>query len=479
MNAYDYYIGKSDIEQIHDASLQILSEVGVCFESEKALEVFRKNGVKTDGNIVYIDSETVDYALKNAPESFSLVADFDKEIQVGNHSMNTRIIGHPTYMLKDNKICPMQAQDGIDQFKLSETSTVTNCTGLNYAFLNGIQTTKKEHIFAPMAFALKYSQKDKIFLDINVAGFSKEEAYLYTKKGIKLAKRFYGLDNASIMATVFNALSPLCYDEVPIYKMIANLEEDQACIIACCGMPMMTSPPSLAGMLAETNAEILAGIVFSQLYKPGAKVIYGNTSASTDMRTLQLGIGAPETALIGYATAALADYYHLPFRTLGGLSDAKQFDFQAGSESTMMLQATYDVRPDIVIHNTGCIGSFNVVSLEKIIADEEIIRMLLRKKRGIEVTRNILCLEEIKKAGPRGSFLKGRTPKMYRDEFYLPELFNKDDPNNWQNNGAVTIYDSAKKLVKERIEAYETPHRTAEQNKLLDEYLPAVYKQSI
>ena len=479
MNFYEKYISKEAVEEIHACTLRILSEVGVRFESEKALEVFRRNGVKVDGCMVYIDRDTVEKALKTVPSSFELLSDFDKKIPMGNHAMNTRIIGHPAFILKDGAIRPMAAEDAIAQFKMSETSPIANCVGVNYAFLNGISVTKEQRVFGPMAFGLKYSGKDKIFLDINVTGCSSDEAYTYTKNGIQLAKNFYGVKDASMMITVINALSPLCYDDTPIHKMTAYMEEDQACIIACCGMPMMTSPPSLAGMLAQTNADVLAGIVFAQLYKPGAKVVYGNTSGSTDMRTIQLGIGSAEAALVGYATAALADFYNIPFRALGGLSDAKQLDYQAGAESMLMLQATYETKPDIVIHHIGCVGSFNVVSLEKIIADEEVAGMVQRKLKGVDVTEKKLCFDTIQSVGPRGTFLQGRTPKMYREEFYLSKLFNKDDANNWQNQGAVPLYECAKQQVKDRLASYCAPERTKEQDAMLNEYLPDIYKAQI
>ncbi|MEG0379429.1 MAG: trimethylamine methyltransferase family protein, partial [Eubacterium sp.] len=93
--------------------------------------------------------------------------------------------------------------------------------------------------------------------------------------------------------------------------------------------------------------------------------VFGNTSASTNLRSVQLAIGSPETALVSYALAGLSDYYQVPFRTAGGLSDAKNCDSQSGIESMLMCMTTLDIKPDYILHGCGTIGSFNVMSFEK------------------------------------------------------------------------------------------------------------------
>lgn len=480
MKFYENYISKADVEAIHDASLHILSKVGIKFEAEKALDVFRKHGVRVEGDIVYIDEKTFDSALKLVPKTFEVNIAADKKVTVGNHSMFAIIIRHATYISKENKIQKMLASDAIDQFKMSETSTTANLSGLNYAFLNGINVTKEQRILSPLAFVLKYSNKYKLVPDVNVTGCNKEEAYNYVKKGLDIIRQFYGVEKGITMTVNgFNPLSPLCYDATPLSKMMSYIEENQALQIGSCGMPLLTAPASVAGMVAMTNAEALAGIVFAQLYRPGTNVIYGNTSSATDMRTVQLSIGSPEAALVCYATAAMADYYKMPFRTGGGLSDANQFDAQAGAETMMMLETTYETKPDLIYHHLGCLGSFNIVSLEKLILDEEIAEFAQRKLRGIDVTEEKLCLKEIEETGPRGTFLKSRTPKMYREEFYLPKLFNKDDPNNWQNTGAKTQYECAKEIVTKRLASYNPPEITKEQADMIEPYLPDEYKERI
>ncbi|NTW71351.1 MAG: hypothetical protein HGA49_03825 [Eubacteriaceae bacterium] len=480
MKSYEQYVSKTDVERIHENTLRILSEVGVRFESEKAIEVFKNHGVKVEGDTVYIDEDTLKKCLATAPSTFEMVVNHDGTRQtLGAGAMLTCVIGHPAYIAKEGRIEQITSQDSIDQFKMSESSAVANSSNLNFAFLNGLHPTEEQQALGQIAFLLKYSNKYKIHSDPFVIGFSADKSYEYSKKGIDLMKNFFGLQDKHVMLTIINPLSPLCFDAGPINKMLAYTEENQVCAISPCGMPLLTSPASLAGMMSETNAEVLAGLVFIQLVKPGTPVIYGTTSGATDMRTIQLGIGTPEASLVSYATAALADFYQLPFRTGGALSDAKDLDVQAGAESMLMMHTTYNVKPDFVLHHIGCMGTFNVVSLEKFIVDEEIAMMVQRQLKGIDTSDERLCFNEISKVGPRGSFLQGRTPSMYRKEFCMAKVFNKDDPNNWQNTGSKSVFQNAREEVQRRISSYTPPELTKEQINLVKPYLPDVFKETI
>ncbi|MEG0379408.1 MAG: trimethylamine methyltransferase family protein, partial [Eubacterium sp.] len=220
-------------------------------------------------------------------------------------------------------------------------------------------------------------------------------------------------------------------------------------------------------------------IVLTQLLKPGLPIVYGNTSAGTNLRTLQLSIGSPESALVCYATAGLADLYQMPFRTGGSLSDAKDFDIQAGIESTMMTYATLDCGADLIAHACGIMGSFNVISFEKYIIDEEITAMCQQWIRGVSCNEEDFCLESIEKTGPRGSFLKGKTPNIYKRDFYFPKYLNKEDPNQWQSKGAESIHETCAKEVEKRIKSYEPPEITKEQQALLKPFIPSEYQEYI
>lgn len=146
---------------------------------------------------------------------------------------------------------------------------------------------------------------------------------------------------------------------------IAYAANNQPLVLACCSMAGFTSPTTLSATVIQNNAEILAGIVLSQLVRPGAPVVYGNTSTITDMSSMNLCIGAPEYQLISTAASQLEKYYKIPYRSGGGLTDAKDPDIQAGIEATTNLLLSIANGVNFILHAVGIMESFMSVSYEK------------------------------------------------------------------------------------------------------------------
>lgn len=476
MKKYEQFIAKEDIELIHENTIRILENVGVKFEHEEALEIFRKHGIGVEGDVVYMGEKDVRTALSTVPETFTLYSGRGT-VEVGDGSMVKLPVGCPAFIEDHGNIRKILNKDIIDLFKLIDTSPLLDCNHVNFfTESEGFSDDVKRYSY--LALLMKYSNKPFPFAipDTSAEKGSLREAMA---GGIRLMKRFEGVEDKCLASVGINPLSPLCYDHAPIERIIGTCDENQGIWLASCVMPVLTAPPSVASILTMVNAEILAGFVFTQLLKPGTPMIYANVSGSTDLRTIQLSMGNPEAALMIYGTAALADYYRVPFRAGGAISDAKDLDFQAGMESMMMAEATVEAKPDMILHSTGCLGTYNIVSFEKMLMDEEIFAYAERIHRGIDVTEKKICFKDIEKTGPRGNFLSGRTPKMYREEFYLTQYLNKADANDWQNKGRVGLKENAGQKVQERIEAYQAPEITKEQEELLKPYLPEAYRDQI
>lgn len=478
MKSYEKYINKSDVLKIHEATLKILSDTGIIFEDDKALNILKKHGVRTENNKVFFSEKDVSEALKTVPSTINLRLTSDKTVELGNGAMLRIPIGSPNYYSDQNgKIHSMNTEYAVRQFKIAESSNSLDLSQVNCAIISDTKPTFEQRIFGAQAFKFKYGNKpaDTHNAGAIVDGFSPQDVYKYTSQGVDFVNRFKGIASGISCFTTINTFSPLSYHDLAIQQMFAHMDNGQIIAPTPCAMPMLTAPASLAGLLAMTNAEIIAGITFSQIYKPGTPVVYANTSGSTDMRSIQLCVGSAEAALIIYATAAMADFYNLPFRTGGALSDAKQLDAQAGVESMIMAFATLDVKPDFILHNIGCMCSFNAFSCEKFLLDEETLSLSNRLLCGFNINEETLLLNTINKVGPKGSFMIGRTPKTYRKDFYLSNIFNKDDPNNWQNNGGKTVVETAYEEVEKRISSYTTPSLDKEQEKILEPYLPKIF----
>lgn len=218
-------------------------------------------------------------------------------------------------------------------------------------------------------------------------------------------------------------------------------ERNQATMFPCCSMPGVTSPVTLSGTVICNNAENLAGIVYAQLVRPGAPVVYSNTSGGTDMRFVTPAIGSPETALISFASASLAKYYNIPCRTGGSLADSKCVDWQCGVESTFTMMAALMSSASFVLHSCGVMDSFNVLCYEKYLLDEQNIEMIRKLVNGMSVHTDSEELENLSDVGPGGQFIgEEHTMDYMKDELYTPALFNKMSFTGWEDAGKKTLF---------------------------------------
>ncbi|MEG0377170.1 MAG: trimethylamine methyltransferase family protein, partial [Eubacterium sp.] len=402
MKNYERLLSKTDIENIHALSLDILATVGIQFEHEEALSILEAGGCRVEGQRVFFDKAIIEETLKKIPASFELYTQAGPTT-VGGGSMLMEPVSGNIYINDGGQIRRTTNDDTLSLFKIADTSDIITSNYLNY-FADERTMTEDERLFYQTAMMLKYSNKATLEIYPFPLGLPHDYDFeqLYCRS-FDFINRFYGNDTPHGIYLV-NPLSPLCYDTDPLEKLLIMARHGIPMMLAPCAMPMLTAPYSVYSMIAMTNAEVLAGAVLTQLIKPGLPMVFGNTSASTNLRTVQLAIGSPETALVSYALAGLADLYDVPFRTAGGLSDAKNCDAQAGIESMMMCMTTLELRPDYILHGCGTIGSFNVMSFEKFFMDEEAYRMAARLLKGIDTSEEKACFELLQTVGPRGNF---------------------------------------------------------------------------
>lgn len=473
---YENYVSTRDVEVLHEATLRILEEVGVSFACEEALEVFRKNGAVIDGNIVKIDEKLLNQILETVPKSFAIYTP-NGETSIGERFRPKTVsaYGASKFLFEDGSYRMASMDDMIKFLKLIETSDVTDFVN-NVAFdTPDLDKTQDDFYMPQVAMCLKYSNKPtygNVANSMNVRGKSLKQA---AKDIVHLYREFYDIWDKPVLLTNTCALSPLGYSHEVLDNIIGLAEEGQPVVIITCSMTNMTSPAALMGTVIQNNATILAGIALTQLINPGVPVIYGSVSSPTDMRDVALSIGGAEAQLIQMSALALARYYQIPVRAGVAGTDALEPDYQAGVESFMTLMTTYLGKADFVLHHAGILQSYALASYEKFILDEEINRLLLRLNRGIDISgaRVDKICEGIKKAGPLGNYLSGRTPKDYRNEHFLTTLFNRKAGNPQEileENGDLST--RVVRTIDERLESYELPDRTTAQKKILNRYLP-------
>ena len=458
---------QNDIERIHETSLRILEEVGVVFVSQRSRDVFAKGGAKIDGQKVHLPRALVEQAIKSAPSSF--------KIHGRNPARTVEMNTEDSLYVGPN--CPAFITD-LDRGRRNSTfEDYINLTKLIYMLDNVDMHSQipcepcdlPEHVrHLHMAYqVLKCS--DKPFMGSSMG-------YEYSKQNIEMAAIAHGgmdaIRDKCVILSIPCSLTPLAYDENMSGAIHAYAEYGQPQVINSLCVAGATSPCTLAGTIAVQNAEILAGLTLAQLIRPGTPCIYSGASSNMDMRSSGLCIGSPEASLFAIANSQMAKYYQIPCRIGGSLTSSKYPDAQAAYESMMNLLSATVAHGNFILHAVGILEDFNCVSYEKLIIDNEMIGMVKRIRRGIEVNDDTLAFDVIEEVGPQGEFLTtDHTFDFFRQEFFFPKVSDRTTPEEWESKGSLTAAQRANGIWKQMLADYEEPSLPADVDADLQKYM--------
>jgi trimethylamine---corrinoid protein Co-methyltransferase len=276
----------------------------------------------------------------------------------------------------------------------------------------------------------------------------------------------------AVTVSLINSLSPLQFAEEMVGSLIELARHGQACVVASLIMAGASGPVTLAGVLALQNAEILTGMVLTQLVREGAPVIYGSTSSVMDMKTGGLSIGAPELSKNINYTAQMARFYNVPSRSGGGLTDSLYPDAQAGVESALALSTAARNGVNFILHSCGILGSFIAMSYEKFLVDEEMCGMVRQMLKPIDIDDDSIDIDMIASVGAGGQYLTHpKTFKLCRSEFYIPDLMVRTNYDSWSASGKKKIDEIANDKLSQRLAKYEKPDIDPAIEKQLTEYV--------
>lgn len=456
------FVNKESIELIHEKSLHLLKNKGIRFSSNELLELFKEKGLKVDGEIVYITEEVVNEALASCPRNFTHLSR-GKKHHIG--TIQKKTIGQsslgPINVFQEGVHRPAKAEDYINFVKLCHTSDVIDIIDCELIHPNNVPSSNKIDFMTltPM-----------IYSDKPLAGLNGSTETC--RRTIKLAQEFNDIHDQVIMSTLITSAPPFAWDRAMCETLVEYAKNGQCCCIAGVGLAGMTAPPSLAGAIIQNNTERLAGIVATQLVNPGTPVIYQFCALETDLRYSLCVCGGAETSVEWFVENELANFYGLPKRSHGCLSDAKDDDYQAGRESTMVGLSALMCEPEVVYMLAGIMDSFNTLGYEKFIMDEDTYKISGRFLRSVDFSDEYLYMNKMEKIEHSGNYI-ARTTKTYRNDFVFPEIANRKSYSNWRNEeNSITVQELATKAWKKRIAEYVPLELDKAQKKMVEELLP-------
>ena len=298
---------------------------------------------------------------------------------------------------------------------------------------------------------IKYS--DKGYMGSVTAGSRAQDS-------VDLSRIAFGgdLQDRTVMTSLINASSPLIWDASMLAAAEIYAENNQATIITPFILAGAMAPVTAAGVCAQTLAESLAGMAFTQLVRPGSPVIFGSFASSISMQTGAPTFGTPEPALVLYTLAALARRLQVPFRSGGSLTASKLPDAQAAYESAATLLPTVNAGVNFVLHAAGWLEGGLSIGYEKFILDDDQLGMMMTFAEGLDLTDNGQAVDAIVEHEPGMHFLgTAHTLANFETAFYRSTTADNSSFEQWTEDGGLDAAQRANKIWKKRLNDYEAP----------------------
>ena len=450
----------------------VLEEIGVNFvDSPEALERWKSVGASIDGERVRIPRGLARKLCATAPSKFTQHArNPEKSVEIGGKTLVAAPVYGPPFVRDAEGGRRYATMDDFNKFvKLGYMSEFLHHSGGTVCEPTDVPVNKR-HLDMLMAHM---TLSDKPFMGSVTEPSRAQDSVEMCE--ILFGKEF--VQENTVMTSLININSPLTFDSIMMGALEVYAKNNQACIISPFIVGGAMAPVSVVGTLTQVLAEVLAGIAYSQILRPGAPVIFGTFVTSIDMNSGAPTFGTPEASKILYGAGQLARRMGLPFRSGGGLCGSKLPDAQAAYESANTLNAALMGGVNFMLHSCGWLEGGLVASFEKFVMDADQLGTLQRMAEGVDATENGQAMGAIEEVGPSGHYLGcEHTQANFKDAFWRSDVFDYKPFETWDEEGARDTQALASLRVKYLIDNYQQPALDPEILARLEAYVAAKKK---
>ena len=454
------------VQRIHDASMDIIEEVGVEFRCDDAIGMWRAAGADVDGVTVRIDREHLMSLVGTAPSSYTMVArDPAHTVTVGDgRTIFTPSYGAPYVLDLDGVRRPATLQDFRDFTKLNHLSPALHMSGGVVCEPMDVPVPKR-HLYMTESL-LKYSSKP--FMGA-VTSMDRAEDSLHMA-GIVFGQDF--VRETTVMTCLANANTPLVWDKTMLDSVRVFAAANQATLFSPFVLGGASTPASTVGAVIQVNIEALTGVAFSQLVRVGAPALYGQWLSTVSMRTGAPQAGTPEICHMNLLTAQMARHYNLPSRCSGSCTSSKMVDAQAGYEAARNMYGVLMAGTNFVLSTTGYLESAMCQSYAKWVLDSEQLELMYRLGSGVSFDNLDEVLDSMRSVPAGGHHLgTEHTLANFQTAFSMPEMMNSDNYEQWLADGSQSAEERAAARCRQMLEEYEEPKLEDHVREELDDYV--------
>jgi len=435
---------------IHNATLAILEKRGIRVECPDLVRLATRHGIKSDGNILFFNEAQVEKGISLASDKFTLLA--------RNPAYNTPFdidsvfygMGRSAPFVMSTNGVRRQAtcQDYVETMKLGQMLEPIRLMGT--LVCPGDLPVERLYQFM-MAGQILYSDKPYLVSCIDDLQLLCRAFDVTPEVLRKSTDKVFG-------QTTINTLSPLALAGDQGEMLMAMARHNIAICISPCPSAGMTGPCSVMGNVVLNNCEVLSTLVLTQLVQPGLPVFYGAFPCGTDMRTMCVTLGGPESRTMSELAAAVAKRYGLLTRGNVGMNDSQECDFHAGAESMFNFVCATRNRINF-LPGCGILAGFASASREKLIMDAELAEYVHGysdfKERKTESLDDVV--ELLIHLGPHDSFMtQPHTMAGFRSELFHPRLFLRTNYDKWVAR-KKSLIEHASDRADEMLASYTLP----------------------
>lgn len=455
-------LSPDDVRLVHEASLEILATTGVLYENRTALDILEAHGQKVDRDrgIAWIEPGLVERCIASAPRRFVLAS---------RDGRNDAVIdGERMHHMTDG-----QASFTLDEATGERRPSTLHDLCLSTLLADAIEPVK---VVWSTVFPTDASTDRR-------ALFEAAASFLWSPKHFQMVGGVQDPEDVPFLLEMIDAVSGdrRRQRDRPIFSMVtcpvSPLKHDDAMTEACIAlarewvpivfwpMPLQgaTAPITMAGTLLVTNAEFLSGLVLYQCVQPGLPMIYPAGPETLDMKTGLASTASPEGILLNLPFAQMTEFYGVPYMAGGICSDAKAPGIQAAYEN-MATGMTAALSGCDLLVGIGILDDGNTLSFPQMIIDEEMCNVLSFVRNGIEVSRETLMVDAIRRVGhsPNHHLADPATRAFLKSgQAYFPRISHRGPYGEWRRRGKDEVA-LARERMAALLDAHEAPMLPAE-----------------
>jgi trimethylamine--corrinoid protein Co-methyltransferase len=438
-------LSAEDIQAIHDTSLKILRDVGVLVRSTKVLEYLAVAGARVDraSGIARIDERTVLEAIETTTKQYAIYGRDGRHVARYGYGDQNLISSPGQYAWFDHRTGERRTpllQDATAAATVADA--LPNVTVVGAMSVPGDVPPEVRDVVVT-AELVKTTTKPTWCWPVSC----RSSQYV-----LEIYKALAGGKNAlrekPMVEAFLEPISPLQLAPPSLDNVFEYIDHGQPVCVGPMASVCGTGPATLAGTLAQENAEILAGIVTVQAIGPGTPMMYGGIPHILDPRKAAFVFSSPEQALMAVAMTEIGKAYGMPVYINVNLSDAKTLDAQAGMEKLGTLIPGMLAGADLFGH-AGIVGQDHGGSLLWLVVDNEAAGFAKRVLRGFTIDADTLADSVVADVGPAGNYLMHEhTLRHYQKELWFPStIWTRETFDAWQAGGQRTVTDRARRQV--------------------------------